>query len=540
MKRMGTAVAAVVAGLMLAGTVSAGASPPPPIDPQPTSPGSPSPSATQPPSTALRTGEEVVFNYPVPGAPDLSISNALDRLIDGTPQGESIRLSFFVIQPTHPVIDALLRAYSRGVSVQVVLDSGDGQKAKKNAAIDDAYARLAEGLGTAGASFARQCNRSCITDEPESINHNKFAAFSRTGDAQNVVFQGTGNLRADGSGDSAYNAAVIVYGDRATHDQYVGYFTDLYTERRVSKDDYDGYRPPITSGATTAHFFPRTDGTDTLSGWMRTADCAAQPTSVRVMAPFFSRKRVRNTLRDLATAGCTVQVLARQETISRDFCEKLDPSKVMVKIAPSPTKDRVTIHAKYVLVGGSYGGAVDQQITWMGSHNLTDNALERNDETLVQFTDPTVFSAFSGNWDRLWNDPAMSSGCSRAGAKDNAAVEKSGDTEVTKIARRSQSVKRALPRTIRERQALPPVRTAQGKRLRTVAYCKPAGSKASLRKQARCRVVKRKGIARLTIRSNKALRVRIVQKAKGSKRLLPFTRSADYRYAPKRSRAVRM
>ena len=51
-----------------------------------------------------------------------------------------------------------------GGTVRVVLDSGDGQKAKKNAAVDASYARLAEILGTAGESFARQCNRSCITD----------------------------------------------------------------------------------------------------------------------------------------------------------------------------------------------------------------------------------------------------------------------------------------------------------------------------------------------------------------------------------------
>lgn len=509
---------------------------PPPVDP----PVDPQPPAAAPPSPSLRTGVEVLFNYPVPGTQDLAISDALSALIDDTGAGESIVLSYFVIQPNHPVIDALLRAFSRGVSVKVVLDSGDGQKAKKNAAIDASYARLAETLGTSGDSFAKQCNRSCITDEPDSINHNKFAAFSRTSDAQFVTFQGTGNLRADGSGDSAFNAAVVIRGDETTYRQYTGYFDDLAGERRVSKDNYDGYRPPATSGPVTAHFFPRTDKTDTLSASLRTASCAAQPTTVRVMAPFFSRKRVRNTLRDMANAGCNVQVLARQDTMTRDFCDKLDPGKVAVRIAPAPTKDRVTIHAKYVLVDGSYGGGADQRITWVGSHNLTDNALERNDETFMQFTDAAVANAFSGNWDRLWNDPSMSSGCSRAGAKDNASVEKSGDTEVTKIARRSQTVKRALPRKLRERQALRPVKTAQGKRLRSVAYCKQAGSKSGLRKQSRCRVVKRKGVPTLLLDSKRALRVRIVQKAKGNKRLLPYQRQAGYRYLPKRSTAIRL
>jgi len=531
------AVATAVAALLVAGLVpQVTLADPPPVDP----PTDPAPTPSAPTAPGPRTGQEVLFNYPVPGTPDLSLTDALVSLIDGTPAGESIALSYFVIQPHHPTIDALLRAYGRGVHVRVVLDSGDGQKAKKNAAVDASYARLAEILGTAGESFARQCNRSCITDAPDSINHNKFAVFSRTQQAQYVTFQGTGNLRADGSGDSAYNAAVILRGDEITYWQYWGYFEDLASELRVDKDNYDGFRRPVASGPVTAHFFPRTDKSDTLSGALRTTNCAAQPTNVRVMAPFFSRKRVRNTLRDLASAGCSVQVLARQDTITREFCDLLDPSKVAVKISPAPTKDRVTIHAKYVLVDGSYGGGLDQRITWVGSHNLTDNALERNDETILQFSDPTVSAAFSGNWDRLWNDPAMSAGCSRAGAKNKSSVEKSGDTEVTKIARRSQSVKRALPRKLRERQPLRPVRTAQGRKLRTTAYCKPAGTKGEVRKQYRCRVVKRKGVPTLLLDSKRPLRVRVVQRARGNKRLLPYKRHAGYRYLPKKSKAIRL
>lgn len=537
MKSMVRAAAGVVAAALLLGAAPAVDGPPPvdppPVEIQPTQ----SPSPQIPPTP---DGEQTVFNYPIPGTPDLSITDALVKLIDQTPAGESIRLSYFVIQQGHPVTDALLRAQGRGVTVQAVLDSGDGQKPKKNAAVDAAYARLAENFGTSPDSFVKQCNRSCITNQPDSINHNKFAAFSRTGDAEFVVFQGTGNLRVDGSGDSAYNAGVIIRGDETTYRQYLGYFEDLYIERRVDSDNYNAWRPPVSSGRVTAYFFPRTDKADTVVESLRTVNCAAQPTTVRIMAPFFSRTRLRNTLRDMAYAGCTVQLLGRQDTITRDFCEKVDTRKVAVKIAPSPKKDRVTIHAKYVLIDGSYGGGLDQRITWMGSHNFTDNALERNDETFVQFSGADVSGAFSQNFDRLWNDPAMSSGCSRAGAEDNAAVEKSGDTEVTKIARRSQSAKRALPRVLRKRQAVRPIRTAQGRKISTAAYCKRSGSNTRLRQQYQCQVAKGKVLPKVILRSPKPLRVRIVQRAKGSKKLLPFKRSAVYRYAPKKSRAVRL
>ena len=127
-----------------------------------------------------------------------------------------------------------------------------------------------------------------------------------------------------------------------------------------------------------------------------------------------------------------------------------------------------------------------------------------------------------------------------ASGRTTVAVAFSGDTEVTKIARRSQSVKRALPRKLRERQPLRPVRTAQGRKLRTTAYCKPAGTKGEVRKQYRCRVVKRKGVPTLLLDSKRPLRVRVVQRARGTKRLLPYKRFAGYRYLPKRSKAIRL
>jgi phosphatidylserine/phosphatidylglycerophosphate/cardiolipin synthase-like enzyme len=528
--------AATALALLLSGSAAQGLAPPP-VDPPTASPRPSEPVTNQEPAAPAR---QALFNYPTPGVPDMAISQDLVDLIDQTPAGESIVMSYFVIQPGHPVIDALLRAYGRGVSVKAVLDSGDGQRAKKNAGIDASYARLAEAMGTEGTSFARQCNRSCITDEPDSINHNKFAAFSRSGDSQYVVFQGTGNLRTDGSGDSAFNAALVLRGDQTAYGQYVGYFLDLSQEIRVPGDNYAAYRPARASGPVTTHFFPRTDDADTLSGALRAVDCAAQPTRVRVMASHFSRKTMRNTLRDMAYAGCSVEVLARQDTMTREFCDRLDPRRVAVRIAGRPTDGRVTIHAKYVLLDGSYAGGLNRRITLMGSHNLTENALERNDETLLEVSDPGVADEFSQNWDRIWNDPTMSSGCARAGAADSEAVEKSGDTEVTKITRRSQSVARALPRKLRARQALRPPKTTQGKRLRTVLRCKRVGANGKLRKRPTCRLGKRKGLPLVVLKSKRPLRVKIVQRAKGNRALLPYKRTATYRFSPSRSVAVKL
>ena len=68
------------------------------------------------------------------------------------------------------------------------------------------------------------------------------------------------------------------------------------------------------------------------------------------------------------------------------------------------------IHGKYLTVSG---GADNQHLVWMGSHNLTDNALLRNDETFLLIDDQSVHDAFLENFQTIWADPSMSLGCTK-------------------------------------------------------------------------------------------------------------------------------
>ena len=68
------------------------------------------------------------------------------------------------------------------------------------------------------------------------------------------------------------------------------------------------------------------------------------------------------------------------------------------------------IHGKYLTVSG---GADNRHLVWMGSHNLTDNALLRNDETFLLIDDQGVHDAFLANFETIWADPSMSLGCTK-------------------------------------------------------------------------------------------------------------------------------
>ena len=536
MRSLTVALIALILGAgVLPAVAESGTSPDPSGSPSPTVSGSPSvsPSASPSPTPSATPNPQVypVFNYPGPGLPDPSLNSELVRLLDLTPADATITASFFVIQPNYPVVDALINAHGRGAGVRVVLDSGDGQSPSTNEAVDASYARLAAALGNdpAAPSFAMQCGLACISKADKSINHNKFVTMSQAGDLQDVVFQSTANVRSDGSGDAAWNAAVVTSGNPEVMAQYESYFNDLAARRSVPGNNYHAVRPPMAYGASTPYYFPRTDGGDSLSQALMAVDCAAAPTSVDVMAAFFTRPKVRNRLNDMAAGGCTVRVIARTDTITREFCDTLR-APIQVKIADKPSTTKVGIHGKYLTIAGGFEGETDRRVVWMGSHNLTRNALVRNDETFLLTDDASLHSAFTTNFDAIWSYPSLTPGCDRAGAPSEQAIEEEANTEVTPLIKEKQRVKRKLPKRLKKRRtALKSTRTVEGTRLRTIAKCKVVGSGKKMKKRKICVIRKPKTNPTLVLsKPKRTLKVRITQKAKGSATLLRFERSKKY------------
>lgn len=238
--------------------------------------------------------------------------------------------------------------------------------------------------------------------------------MSASGDASEVVFQSTANQRFAGSGDTAWNAAVVSTGNPDLFASYVGYFNDLAARTSVPNNDYNAVRPPVTYGKFTPYYFPRTDGTDSVSKGLMSVDCSVTGTTVNVMASYFTRPKIRNRVNEMAQAGCGVRVIARADHITREFCDTLLPP-VEVRIGDQPSESKVGIHGKYVTITGGYAGTANRNLVWMGSHNFTYNALVRNDETFLLIDDRAVHDAFVDNFDTIWADNSLTPGCDRAG-----------------------------------------------------------------------------------------------------------------------------
>jgi hypothetical protein len=192
----------------------------------------------------------------------------------------------------------------------------------------------------------------------------------------------------------------------------------------------------------------------------------------------------------------------------------------------------VGIHGKYLTIDGGFQGEAGRKVVWMGSQNLTRNALVRNDETFLLIDDDPLHATFDENFRRIWDDPSLTAGCGRAGGVSEEAIEEEADQEVTALVKDKQRVKRNLPKRLKKRTELKSVRTVQGQRLTTTVKCRVKGTTQAFKKRKVCALKKPRSnpTVVLTPKRKKVLKVRIVQTAPGTATLERFRRQATYTY----------
>ena len=129
----------------------------------------------------------------------------------------------------------------------------------------------------------------------------------------------------------------------------------------------------------------------------------------------------------------------------------------------------------------------------------------------------------------MWNDPANELG-DAAGPAPRTTLRWKSDHRVTKIARRSQTAKRALPKALRDARYAQSVRHKAGRSLPGLQQA--CRSPLRCAKQYRCRVVRARSCpGRHPF--GQALRVHRAVGESDQAPALPFKRSAAYRYVPR-------
>lgn len=384
-------VVALVAGLLLALLLVTGRSHPQPrLEAQ---------------SVGFTPTTGAVFNRPIGTvAQQTRIFSYINKTINATPRGATIRFAVFSFT-WKPTADALIRAYRRGVHVQLVFDSHT---------VYSQETRMQRILGKNPnrSSFVTLCSGTCRGTGGDM--HDKVFLFSKAGSASNIVMVGSDNLTAHNAQDQ-WSDLYTVVGEAPLYWMYTGVFDQLKYDRGLASPyidaSIDGYG---------AQFYPKpgtTMDTDPLYQILSKVDCN-QPdadgkqildatgnpvvTDLKISQHAWNGTRGRylaDKVIELKKQGCTVSVIygVGMGSAIRSILQNAG-------IAMSAGHVRgVRTHQKTLLLSGVYDGDPAARIVWTGSHNWTNGALRR-DDNVFRITGEQAYAQYLANFNDIWTN----------------------------------------------------------------------------------------------------------------------------------------
>jgi phosphatidylserine/phosphatidylglycerophosphate/cardiolipin synthase-like enzyme len=146
-----------------------------------------------------------------------------------TRKGSTIRIAVYSFDRM-PVADALVRAYRRGVKVQMLLNDHQNTRAMKRI-------RAVIGADRSHTSFIYRCKAGCRSTANDYNNlHSKFYSFSRAGRSEDVLAIGSANMMLNAVLHQ-WNDLYFSSGDHELFRQFVNLFNNM-------KKDFDRRRRP--------------------------------------------------------------------------------------------------------------------------------------------------------------------------------------------------------------------------------------------------------------------------------------------------------
>ncbi|GAA2391549.1 hypothetical protein GCM10010420_14680 [Streptomyces glaucosporus] len=363
-------------------------------------------------------GDKAVINGPVfndplsgpgSGTPSSGQSAVLDqlvKLIDAVPAGGTIRLALHefkadTTQVVPAVVNRLIAAHQRGVSVKIILNS-----TAKNEPVRQ---RLAEQLGEedTGRSWVLGCGtgRGCLA---RNYLHAKFSTFSKViwpdgSSNENVVFQSSSNL-TDWYLFNSYNDAYTL-SDAEMYAAYNRFFEDLRKGRTLPVNPGYGWTTP-TGSTYRALFHPRQKaGADPMVNTLRSVKCSytengqRKQTDVRIAMLHFNQNRaaVAEELLRLRGQGCWIDIVHAEGGVDATVASILDRAasngqRIQRRSCRITTSGRDIIpHTKAMMIDGAYDDDTIPRV-YTGSANFTH--LENSDDSQLRIMGRDAHSAY--------------------------------------------------------------------------------------------------------------------------------------------------
>ena len=358
----------------------------------------------------LQTLPQVLFTAPGPvskGASSPIILNKIVELVDNVPVGDTISMSIYMLN-YDPLITALKNADTRGVILRLIIDNSRSDSQSTNAST---YTKL--------ASLSSKAELIKFTSDAgsSSINHCKFILFSKvnttSGTLSKVLLQTSHNFTLS---DSKKLQDGLIFNDVKLYNAFWKYFNTIknLTPTGMATYIYTEYADAATG--IKACFLPRrgTSQPDNIIEILNSVtDLPNAVIKVGMSDWVVSRLNVAQKLTQMSAAGARVEVVVKNKIDPEIQTElaKLNNTGGYLKMYNLVDDDdpTINIHAKFMVIEGTYKGVSNSKVVVTGSHNFTTNALRYNNEILMELSNLSLFAAYKAWFDNIkYIDPPVS------------------------------------------------------------------------------------------------------------------------------------
>ncbi|MFI7426737.1 phosphatidylserine/phosphatidylglycerophosphate/cardiolipin synthase family protein [Micromonospora sp. NPDC049836] len=354
------------------------------------------------------------------------LRDEIDTLIQASEPGSTLYGSVYTFSD-RAITGHLLAAHDRGVKVRLLIEmctGGDPAACRQSAEVDQLVAGLPAWVAGAAGSWVKRCFASCAGGGV-GVNHNKFWVFSALADERTdvtVVASNNPTLPQQ----QMFQNLVVVSGNAALATAYRRYVDRKLAVTGTGKSYETGHSDagpfrlwfsPRNSPSTAedneiaTSFNPQSARHDIFAAAIDDVQCSANATDdvIRLAMWGFQQTRaeVIDALGDKVAAGCTVEVATGEHEDAVDDVTArgigvyaMDPGGCRQSFFDVGTTVNTecpegSIHSKYLLVQGvSRKDNTPHRYVYTGSHNLTNGALRKNDETLMRIDDATVYDGY--------------------------------------------------------------------------------------------------------------------------------------------------
>lgn len=262
------------------------------------------------------------------------------------------------------VRNALLRAHDRGVTVRVVMETGNMDRS-------DPQIMMEAGIRIVG-------------DNSDGLMHNKFIVIDKA-----EVWLGSLNFTDSGTYEDNNNLIRIHSAEMA--ENYIKEFEEMFLEKSFGENVApETPHPILTINETNIDiFFSPDDGV--LNALVSLLNSAEQ--SIHFLAFSFTSNELGDIVRAKAEAGLTVAGVMDEEQISSNQGTEFDPfQQAELDVLIDGIDGQM--HHKLIIV--------DEKIVAFGSYNFSKSAEERNDENLLIIYDTDIAKQFILEFERVW------------------------------------------------------------------------------------------------------------------------------------------